>query len=487
MSRLLFWILGACLALGTAGASVMLVPGRQAVDPGAPTVGEKLAALKAERATLLARAGGEARVSLIVPLRTASLLTDALAVRGEQVSERTLERQPAPWRQALADVDALNVILREAVERRGTGTSRLAKAASDKAQASLEQLAGGDEHPLVLGFAPRFVAPRLARGELSLLPAAPEAIPQVDSVQLGSASRRPDSAAAPTVPRYAPAFAPLHDDEPPVEVEIVGLRLAAGVAPVLAIGTWRGEAVIAPERLRFSVPRSAFTTDATRTTLVTGMLVVRRDARTTVFDLPFVVLPDRPGAVALDQKVRTVVPEANTLVSPEILARAGAGESRTVRRCFDPPEGWRFDKDRRRVIVVERLAWMDDVADATFNTGSVEFAADEKAEQICLIVAARPTTKGARTATIGRFEATLVRERSEERGLQSGVRALDWREPVRLPIDAGAVASRLYVRLFDEMDREFEGLAAIEVPFLRIAPSADGWELILRADATAEP
>jgi hypothetical protein len=239
--------------------------------------------------------------------------------------------------------------------------------------------------------------------------------------------------------------------------------------------------------LRFSVPRSAFATDATRTTLVTGMLVVRREARTTVFDLPFVVLPDRPGAVALDQKVRTVVPEANTLVSPEILARAGAGESRTVRRCFDPPEGWRFDKERRRVIVVERLAWMDDVADATFNAGSVEFAPDEGLSQICLIVAARPTTKGARTATIGRFEATLVRERSAERGLQSGVRALDWREPTRLPVDASAVASKLYIRLFDELDREFDIIAGIEVPFLRIEPSADGKELILRADAALEP
>ena len=118
-------------------------------------------------------------------------------------------------------------------------------------------------------------------------------------------------------------------------------------------------------------------------------------------------------------------------MSPEILARAPAGETRAVRRCFDPPDGWRFDQERRRVVIVERLGWQEDLGDPTLNSGSVEFVPEEKPGQICVAVIARPVMRSARTATIGRFEATLVRDRPIEQVVKSGIRALDWHEPVR--------------------------------------------------------
>jgi hypothetical protein len=290
------------------------------------------------------------------------------------------------------------------------------------------------------------------------------------------------------VPRYAPDFATSGDDDPPVQVEVTGVLLAGGgPPPVLAIGGWRGDATIAPERLRFSVPRSAFATDATRTTFASGSLIVRRGSRTATFQLLFTVLPDRPGSFALDQRVITTEPESNTLVSPEILARAPAGETRTVRRCFDPPQGWRFDKERRRVVIVEKLGWLDDIGDPTMNGGSVEFVPEDDAKQICLSVVAQPVTKAARTATIGRFEATLIRDRPVERVLHSGIRALDWREPARVPIEPGMIEWKLYVRLFDEIDREFDRVAPSGVAFLSIELDADGKMLVLRAEPTAGP
>ena len=122
------------------------------------------------------------------------------------------------------------------------------------------------------------------------------------------------------------------EQDPPVQIEIVGPRLApaGGPPPVLAVGAWRGAAVVAPERLRFAVPRAAFATDPKRTLFATGTLSVRRSGRSATFQLLFIVLPDSPGAFALDQRVQTTTPESNTLVSPEILARAPAGETR---RC----------------------------------------------------------------------------------------------------------------------------------------------------------
>ncbi len=503
------WIVAAAVALGVAALAVAFLHGRDEATAQGSTVGERLIALKAQRASLQARADGQARIGLLGEFRVASLLSDALAARHESGPERLVERLPAPQRQALADVDALNAALRDALVRPGEGARLAARAVSEQAQASLERLAGSDSAPLVLLFTPRFVPPRRATGELTLVPQAPLA-PQ-SPLAAQSADTRPregvlrlepalKSSAAPavpnvpTVPRYAPAFAAAGDDDPPVAIEVTGLHLAGdgGSPPVLAIGAWRGEATLAPERLRFSVPRSAFATEAARTIFVTASLAIRRASRTSTFDLLFVVLPDRPGSFALDQRVRSFVPEANTLVSPEILARGGAGETRAVRRCFDPPTGWRFDKQRRRVVIVERLGWLDDVSDATVNGGSVEFASDEGPDQICVVATARAVTRAARTATIGRFEATLVRDRPEDRVTQSGVRALDWHEAVRVPIDPGTVEWKLYIRLFDEIDREFVGgsggsTAPTGVPFLRVALDGNGKTIVLQADPTAEP
>jgi hypothetical protein len=90
----------------------------------------------------------------------------------------------------------------------------------------------------------------------------------------------------------------------------------------------------------------------------------------------------------------------------------------------------------------------------------------------------------ARTATIGRFEATLVREEAQERADKSGVRALDWSEPLRLPLVPDAAERRLYVHLFDEVDRSFADLPDT-LPFVRL--KRDGDTLVLQADPTAEP
>ena len=415
--------------------------------PGAgPTVGEKIALLVAERASLQARADGEARISLLPAFRAASLMTDALAARSEPDAERAFDGLPPVRRQVFAAIAALNDALREALERPSVEARLAALKAAESAAAELDRLAGLDTAPLILSFTPRFVPPRRT--------------------------------AAATGSR---------DQDPPVEIEVVGPRLSiGGLPPVLAVGTWRGAATVAPERLRFAVPRAAFTTDPKRTLFAIGTLSVHGPGRSVAFQLLFVVLPDSPGAFALDQRVQSTTPESNTLVSPEILARAPAGETRTVRRCFDPPPGWRFDQERRRVVIVERLGWHDDLGDPTLNGGSVEFVPEEKPGQICVAVIARPVTRQARTATIGRFEATLLRDRPVEQVVKSGIRALDWHEPARVPIEPGMAEWKLYVRMFDEIDREFAATGA-STAFLRISRDDDGQAIVLQADPAAEP
>jgi hypothetical protein len=473
-------------------AAVVVTMMREEMPAGGPMVDERIAVLRTERAGLQARADSEARIALLPDFRTASLLLDALAVRSESDSDRAFDLLPPYRRQAFGELDALNGALKDALDRPSEGARLAAHKAAARAAAQLDRLAA-DAVPLILSYTPRFVPPRRATGELTLAPGTPEAAPQ-GPLQLDRPAAPVANPAMQAVPRYAPDFAAVGDDDPPLRIEIVGSHLASagGPPPMLSIGAWRGPATVTPERLRFSVPRAAFPTDARRTSFAVGTLSLRRGSRTVLFQLLFTVLPDRPGSFAFDQRVVTKTLESNTLVSPEILSRAPPGETRTVRRCFDPPSGWRFDKERQRVVIVERLGWQDDASDPTLNAGSVEFVPAGEPGQVCIAVIARPVMRSARTATIGRFEATLVRDRPSETAVKSGVRALDWREAVRVPIEPGMVEWRLYMRLFDDIDREFEGTAdaglpRVTMPFLTIGLDDDGHALVLRADPTAEP
>ena len=493
-------VLAAVAVAGLVAAAAIFAVLREEAPANGPTVGEKIAVLQAERASLQARADSEARIGLLPAFRTAGLLLDALALRSESDGHRAFDVLPDFRRHAFGELDALNGALKDAIDRPTEGARLAALKAADGAAAQLDRLAA-DDAPLVLSYAPRFVPPRRATGELTLAPKAPSAAPGTASgpepqgaLRLDTPGRPAANQAVQAVPRYAPEFAAAGDDDPPLQIEIVGPHLApaGGPPPVLSIGAWRGQATVAPERLRFSVPRAAFATDARRTGFAAAALSVRRGSRTVLFQLLFTVLPDRPGSFAFDQRMRTTTLESNTLVSPEILSRAPAGETRTVRRCFDPPVGWRFDKERQRVVIVERLGWQDDVSDPTLNAGSVEFVPAEEPGQVCIAVIARQVMRGARTATIGRFEATLVRDRPSESVAKSGVRALDWREAVRVPIEPGLVEWKLYMRMFDDIDREFAGdadagLPRVSMPFLRIGLDDGGGVLVLRADPTAEP
>ena len=94
-------LLGAVLA-----AIAYLLVHEEAPGMG-PTVGEKIALLAAERASLQARADGEARIGLLPAFRAASLLTDALTARSESDAERAFDSLPAFRRQAFAGIDAL--------------------------------------------------------------------------------------------------------------------------------------------------------------------------------------------------------------------------------------------------------------------------------------------------------------------------------------------------------------------------------------------
>lgn len=490
--RLVLTAAAAAVIAGAAVLGVLLAIEREPLDPVLPTVAERIADLRTQRAGLQARADAEARIDLLPAFRTAGLLVDGLAARHERDGDRAFDRLPAVDRQPFQALEALNEALREALERQTEGARAAAVRAGATTAGIVDRLVVG-EAPVVQAYTPAFVPPRRAAGDLSLPAPRGGSPPRLASDGAGAPPPSVPSAVPTGAPRYAPAFAPPVDEEPAVTVEVAGANLvpAGGAVPVLSIGGWRGPATPRAGRLVFVVPRHAFPSESTRTAFTLATLTLRREARPVTFQLLFTVLPDKPGWFALDQRVRSLAPEANTLVSPEILARAAVGETRTTRRCFDPPEGWRFDPGRVRVVIVERLGWQDDMSDPSLNGGSVDIVTPDKPGQVCLSVVARPAVKTARTATIGRFEATLVRDVMTETAVRSGVRALDWREAMRVPFDPGMSEWKLYVRLFDGIDREFSGRAGgeappLQAPFLSIELEDGGSALVLRADPATE-
>ena len=171
-----------------------------------PTVGEKVALLAAERASLQARADGEARIGLLPAFRAASLLTDALAARSEAGAERAFDGLPPFRRQAFAEIDVLNGALRDALERPSADARLAALKAAERATAELDRLAGLDDAPVILSFTPRFVPPR----------------------------RPPDGTGS-------------RDQDPPVQIEVVGPRLAPSRRPAARA---RGRRVARPGRRR---------------------------------------------------------------------------------------------------------------------------------------------------------------------------------------------------------------------------------------------
>src|SRR5262245_25282554 len=99
MKKPFAWLVAAVVTVGMAVAVFAAVLERDKAAPPPVTAGERLAVLKAERAGLQARAEGEGRILLIGPLRVASLLLDALAVRGEEPAQ-SLDRLSVPRRNA---------------------------------------------------------------------------------------------------------------------------------------------------------------------------------------------------------------------------------------------------------------------------------------------------------------------------------------------------------------------------------------------------
>ena len=86
------------------------------------------------------------------------------------------------------------------------------------------------------------------------------------------------------------------------------------------------------------------------------------------------------------------------------------------------------------------------------------------------------------SATVNALLREEVERRKRRENLRELVEELEAYYGAPDPEDVAAAE-----RLFDEIDREFDGKVTQRTPFLQIAPDDDGKTLVLRADPSAEP
>ena len=118
-------VLGAVAIAGLMVVAAIFAVMREEAPANGPTVDEKIAVLRAERASLQARADSEARIGLLPSFRTAGLLFDALALRSDSDGHRAFDLLPDVRRHVFGELDALNGALKDALDRPTEG-ARLA-------------------------------------------------------------------------------------------------------------------------------------------------------------------------------------------------------------------------------------------------------------------------------------------------------------------------------------------------------------------------
>ena len=189
------------------------------------------------------------------------------------------------------------------------------------------------------------------------------------------------------------------DQDPPVQIEVVGRAPGARRRPAArprGRRVARRRPIVAPERLRFAVPRAAFRHRRRRRTALSRparcrsvALPANRDVPASVHRAarPSRIVRPRPAGANDDARSRTRWCRRRSW-----RGRRPARRARCAAASIRQP-GWRFDQESRRVVIVERLGWHDDLGDPTLNGGSVEFVPEDKPGQICIAVIARPVTR----------------------------------------------------------------------------------------------
>src|SRR6478736_4761191 len=84
-------VLAMVAVIGIVVAVTMFAILHEEAPANGPTLDEKIAVLRAERASLQARANSEVRIGLLPAFRTAGLLLDALALRSDSDGQRAFD------------------------------------------------------------------------------------------------------------------------------------------------------------------------------------------------------------------------------------------------------------------------------------------------------------------------------------------------------------------------------------------------------------
>jgi len=275
----------------------------------------------------------------------------------------------------------------------------------------------------------------------------------------------------PIVTRYSPTYVPPSDRDDTVRITVEGLRLhtAEFGRPKLEIGEEVFYGSATDRTIVFDLPRSVFPSQkikpaSLQTKLIleapSGVWTINRwmsKPQLITFGLSFVVIPDKLGDYTVSgvRVLTEVVKEDYVPVPPDpptLTIQQGVGV-RAVTHCYTPPEGFDFDLNTAKAIMVERQGaepggsggkWNPavNIGQAVLDPTQV---LDRK--RICLSVSAGTGCKNCSATSVGKLSVKTTKTVERREKLTETAAQLNW-EPVFVDIDEKVPNQAINVSIF---------------------------------------
>lgn len=404
-----------------------------AVLSGKTTINEIIKNFRDAMDSLIAKAGGESRLTLLRAYQLVDSLIHSLELTYKDALKTTFEELDNQQRKALEDTNKLLGELQETTRQPLIEASNIAK----DALTTLNNIAFWVKGPIVTNYTPEFISPAFFGGD--------------------------------------------------VRVHVQGFKFRSnsnGVAPTIKVNDTTIPAdEFTDNELSFIIPRSKLLITDTKTEFLRIVLkfaqksswlqwLLWKQNEPIAYPLLSLVLPEQLGSFRYEQKLREEIQETQRWESPLVDTNKTRTQNKYVHDCFEPPAGWKFDPSSAQFIRNERHGWwVNEAYDSRYNEGRVVWHEDVKTpERICVGALAAPLEHDTWAQTIAQIAVNIVRKVPTERTLDNPLQKLDWRQDITVKLDQNAVSSILYITLFDDITRVVAATDTTTLPFMKVSP-----------------
>jgi hypothetical protein len=419
-------LLIACLltsAFGTAQGGVPFV-----IDDK-DSVKDVISHFRSEMSSLIAQAGGEARVTLLRAFQLGDSLINALSAAYANSLDRTIGDLNEQQKKAFSDASHLIAQIDDAIK----APADKAITELDKATSVIADIASWSKRPIVTSYAPGFVPPKMVEDRVRIL---------VFGVRLHGTSGR-----EPKLKINKQEFTPdEHTD--------------------VSIG--------------FSVPRSVFPSSDNTVAVQNATVAIFHDdsgwwpwnwfrVEEIPFRLVLTVLPESLGRYKTLTTVSVPRVQRDPFKSRLLSATKNGGGSAADWECYVPKDGFLFDINSATLQETKHTAYKDNDTSPGTNYGRMSYREEMKTERrICPQVTAATGCTACGGTTEGYLHVDLVRTVYDDVSTETETKPLSWKEDVIVEL------------IFDAITVVAPATAVKAMQFLKVDPDLQNSVAILR-------